>query len=308
MKISTSKLAIKLNIQAKDLFDKLLNEWYIELSDWDDKWIITEKWMKSWWEIKNSKKFWNYIVWPEDISFEKKPLEAPKIITKQNLISVSKVAENFGIWARRANQIISELWWTEKTIKWWFLTDLWKSVWWKEFKHTIFWVSYTKWPESILENSSFLHALWIDEKEPEEIEIIEKVKKIIKKDELDLDFRDKFPAKYRTKDGHNVRSRWEVLIDNALYEYGLAHAYERKLPIEEDVYSDFYIPSKNWSKAVYIEYWGIEENEKYSKRKDDKIAIYKKYNLNLLSLENKHIDNLDDYLPMLLLEYWIKVD
>jgi hypothetical protein len=41
-----------------------------------------------------------------------------------------------------------------------------------------------------------------------------------------------------------VRSRGELVIDNSLYEYGLAHAYERKLPVEEDVYSDFYIPAK----------------------------------------------------------------
>ena len=53
-------------------------------------------------------------------------------------------------------------------------------------------------------------------------------------------------------DGHYVRSRAEVMVDNWLYTNGFAHAYERKLPIEQDVYSDFFIKDGN----VYISDWG----------------------------------------------------
>tara|TARA_R110000787_G_scaffold55239_2_gene127641 strand:- start:5078 stop:5230 length:153 start_codon:yes stop_codon:yes gene_type:complete len=35
-----------------------------------------------------------------------------------------------------------------------------------------------------------------------------------------------------------------MLIDNWLYMAETVHAYERKLPIEEDVYCDFYIPTR----------------------------------------------------------------
>lgn len=49
-------------------------------------------------------------------------------------------------------------------------------------------------------------------------------------------FREKFPATHRAADGHMVRSRAEMLIDNWLYMAEIVHAYERKLPIEEDVY------------------------------------------------------------------------
>jgi hypothetical protein len=35
-----------------------------------------------------------------------------------------------------------------------------------------------------------------------------------------------------------------MLIDNALYEFKLVHAYERKLPVKEDIYTDFYLPSQ----------------------------------------------------------------
>ena len=92
-----------------------------------------------------------------------------------------------------------------------------------------------------------------------------------------------------------------------MYEYWLVHAYERKLPIEENIYCDFYIPSRLWSSAVYVEYWWLEDWE-YNERKNIKKEVYKKYNLNLIEIENKHIDNLADYLPKMLLAFWIKVD
>ena len=117
------------------------------------------------------------------------------------------------------------------------------------------------------------------------------------------DFREKFKAEFRTNDGHYVRSKAEVLICNYLYQNGIAHAYERKLPVEEEIYSDFYI-SKG---KVYIEYWGYENNDKYIKRKEVKQDIYKKYNLNLIELNDKDVQQLDDVLPKMLLYFGIKV-
>ena len=121
-------------------------------------------------------------------------------------------------------------------------------------------------------------------------------------------FREKFEAKHRTIDGHYVRSKAEMLIDNWLYQYGLIHAYERKLPIESDVYCDFYIPSGNGRpQAVYIEFWGLENDAKYLERKKKKIAIYKEEGLSLIELTDEDIQNIDDILPKKLLQYKIKV-
>ncbi|MBN2825103.1 MAG: hypothetical protein JXQ76_07270 [Campylobacterales bacterium] len=82
----------------------------------------------------------------------------------------------------------------------------------------------------------------------------------------------------------------------------LVHAYERKLPIEEEVYCDFYLPSGK----VYIEYWGMEEDAKYLQRKQAKKAIYEKYNFNLIELSDEDVLNLDDVLPRLLLKFDIQ--
>ncbi len=94
-----------------------------------------------------------------------------------------------------------------------------------------------------------------------------------------------------------------MIIDNTLYQYGLVHAYERKLPIDENVLSDFYIPAGK----VYIEYWGMESDPKYADRKKKKIEIYKKHDINLIELTDSDIQNLDDHLPKKLLKFGIKV-
>ena len=95
-----------------------------------------------------------------------------------------------------------------------------------------------------------------------------------------------------------------MLIDNWLYMSGIAHAYERQLPVEEDAICDFYIPEGK----VYIEYWGIENDARYTARKKAKLEIYKKHGLNLIELTDDHIKNLDDHLPKMLLKHNIVVN
>jgi len=114
----------------------------------------------------------------------------------------------------------------------------------------------------------------------------------------DNNFRSKFPANYRTEDGHMVRSKTEQIIDNWLYRREIVHAYERRVPIEEELYCDFFIPIGK----VWIEYWGLEE-KKYLKRKELKKELYKKYDKNLIDLTDKDIENLDDILPLKLRPY-----
>jgi hypothetical protein len=66
--------------------------------------------------------------------------------------------------------------------------------------------------------------------------------------------------------------------------------------------SDFYIPTGN----VYIEYWGYENEPMYLARKKKKIDLYNKYGFNLIELQDKEVQNLDDVLPRLLLKYGVQ--
>ena len=57
---------------------------------------------------------------------------------------------------------------------------------------------------------------------------------------------------------------------------------------------------------VYIEYWGYENDSKYLARKKKKIELYNKYGFNLIELQDKEVQNLDDVLPRLLLKYGVQ--
>lgn len=256
-KISTSALAKKNWVSGKELLEFLEKNDFIKIKK---KWIfssdlikvLTILWKENWWELKTWTKYWDYIVWPEDFDpYKKLNIENIKYM------SVTELSKIFNVSAKKLNLVISEIGWMESTIKWWKLTKLWESIWWKEFVYEKTGKEYIRWTEVIIENTILKDSLNSDTQPDQKAEITDK----------ELEFRKKFPPTCRAKDWHNVRSRGEMLIDNALYEFKLVHAYERKVPIQESMYTDFYLPPQRWGKGVYIEYWGYENEEKYLKRK-----------------------------------------
>lgn len=127
----------------------------------------------------------------------------------------------------------------------------------------------------------------------------EKLKEQIQKmaytdDSGDSDPRKKWPAKYRCRDGHYVRSRAELLIDNWLFSERINHVYEKQVTFQnnEKCLCDFYLPDH----SAYIEFWG-KTDEYYIKRKNVKTALYKTLkNVRLIELDDKSLENLDDIL------------
>lgn len=104
-------------------------------------------------------------------------------------------------------------------------------------------------------------------------------------------------GKYVAEDGHRVRSRGELLIDNWLYHRGVLHAYERLIQASKDsrMRCDFYIPIVD----LYIEYWGLDTPE-YLERRQEKEELYRTMGLTLLSVENTDIYDLDACLSKIL--------
>jgi len=115
---------------------------------------------------------------------------------------------------------------------------------------------------------------------------------------IEEDYRKKYPRRYRTQDGHYVRTKSEAIIDNWLYNNMIVHAYERKVPIKEDIHCDFFIPQAK----CYIEYWGMED-EAYLERKKKKQKLYRKHKLKLIELTEADIENIDDVLPKKLMKF-----
>ena len=96
--------------------------------------------------------------------------------------------------------------------------------------------------------------------------------------------------RFKTEDGHLVRSKSEMLIDNWFYNNGIVHAYESRVPIPEDMECDFFVPLA----GKYVEYWGLEEKEEYRKRMDKKRSRYSRNNLDLVELRDRDIQKLSD--------------
>ena len=118
------------------------------------------------------------------------------------------------------------------------------------------------------------------------------------KREFKIDFNEKFPATFfKAIDGHYVRSEAEQTIDNFLFRNGIIHAYEKRLPGDKCFYCDFYIPPiDKITQSVYIEYWEVENDEKYLERKNTKLEIYKREQLQLIEITKNNLKNLKVYL------------
>lgn len=110
-----------------------------------------------------------------------------------------------------------------------------------------------------------------------------------------IDFRKRHPAEYRCKDGHYVRSPSETRIDDWLSENRIFHAYEpvARVPKADEFIPDLLVYDQN-NAPVYIEYWGIENDERYLENKRRKLRIYDEYGLHHIDLgKNEVMDNLD---------------
>jgi len=228
--------------------------------------------------------------------------ESTSALSKE-MLSATKIAQEFDVSGQKLNLLLNELGWTYKPRhgKGWAATKQGKRQGAEARKVSTSGVPYLVWPSKIVQSNVLRRAISDFKGEP-----LQNSPTTASSDASSdyEDFRKKYDAGYRCMDGHYVRSRAEVIVDNWLYTNGIAHAYERRLPIEEDVYSDFYIKSGN----VYIEFWGMESNEKYAKRKAIKQQIYSDNEFNLIELNDEELTLIDDVLPRKLLRFGITVN
>ena len=299
-RISTTALSKKYNIPTKEMFARLLQLSLIEKRD--DLWCLTDLGVKRGGKFINSKRFGKYITWPEGFQLDN--------VGTEELITATTIGKKFSLSANKINYILSELGWARKGLKGWKITIQGKKQGGLQDEDKKSGIPFIRWPESILNSKILLGTIQdVTGTVPDAIRDAYAPKELRESTSEETSstpaadyFRDKFEAKHRATDGHFVRSKAEMLIDNWLYMAEIIHAYERKLPIEEDVFSDFYIPTGK----VYIEYWGYDNNPKYLARKKAKQKLYEKYGFNLIELEDKDVLNLDDVLPRLLLRHGVQ--
>lgn len=286
-RISTTQLSKRFGLPTRDLFASLTELGLVARID--EQWVLTDKGREAGGDYRESKQYGRYIVWPDDLPI---PSPAPG----EKMLSATALGEAFELPARRVNQVLSEHGWIKKHLKGWLVTPLGKLSGGQQRENTQSGVPFVVWPSAVLENAALRDTIGqlrgVGQPETSmPAEVVESLS----------GFRERFPPKLRTADGHYVRSRAEMLIDNWLYTAEIVHAYERRLPLEEEVYCDFYLPAGK----VYIEFWGLESDAQYRARQEEKLAIYRKYQLNLIELHDADIAQLDEILPRQLLKFGI---
>lgn len=220
------------------------------------------------------------------------------------MLTAKVLGEYFKIEAKQINRVLAELSWIERDgEQGWKPTALGEKL--KARKNVYFKnnVPYVVWHPDICKSRILQKA--VEEFLSVELSPLEPEKSAsmnVDADDKAESFRDKFPPAIRAMDGHMVRSRGEAMIDDRLYGLRIVHAYERMVPIEEDMYCDFHLPEYN----LYVEFWGMESNPKYKARKEKKLELYRQNGLQLIEVKDEHIDNLEDYLIGQLVKFGYK--
>ncbi|NOJ21727.1 glycerol kinase [Vibrio coralliilyticus] len=282
-KISTTALAKLRQTDAKQLFQELKLAGYINRSE--DAWVLTELGEKFGGEYVQHQKFGQFIVWPENLLID-------TAATSGKSLSASQIGERFSLNAKKINQLLQELGWLQKVNAGWEVTANGLKVGGYQREDKESGNHFAVWHDSIIRNKRLKQSV---------IEFSGQDAEAHATDRSISSFRQKFEAKHRTLDGHYVRSKAELKIDNWLYMNGIVHAYDRQLPIEEDVLSDFYLPTGK----VYLQYWGRDTGVFPENEKADIKRIYEQHQFDLIEVEPDDIDKLDDVLPAKLREFGI---
>ena len=225
--------------------------------------------------------------------------EEPK---KKETLTATKMGEALGFSSKEINAALTSIGFIKKSEEGYELIkeDLGEQ---KKFEKTPF----VAWYPSILKNEVFLSALKKEDKPYKPVPILPTKKVVVapvkdKKKVFKFD-RKQFDAEYRTQSGHDVRSRGEVIVADWLYSHFFSFSYEKRLPIVEELYSDFFLNKEK----LYIEVWGLEST-KYLDRKEKKIKMYAENGYKMIGLDDDDIKNIDDFLPLKLAELGFKID
>lgn len=84
--------------------------------------------------------------------------------------------------------------------------------------------------------------------------------------------------RFTAADGHEVRSTYELRVDNWLHEHGLAHELEPRYPFDRRYRADFLVAN------TFIEVWGVTNNPRYTQRRQWKVEQCERYGVPLIQI------------------------
>ena len=318
--LSTSALAKRLELTSKVLFELLQEKAWIERAD--DQWKLTGKGQFEGGDYIQSKKYGEYIGWPESI-IENRIFDELFNRPLRTRIIAKDVANS----SHRFNALLVERGWQKRFHRGWVLTEAGKQVGGSEGQDEETGVPFTLWPRDIL-NIDWLQSALEKLSSPEPMNSPEPVRspaplskpkqtennKRQQKSEKASDSKSEPQAElnlvcssaeppFTTLDGHIALFSEDALVDNWLYLMGVSHCYRYQMADAALGIADFYLPSAQ----VYVEVWHSGEQGKAMSLKLGRLEHYKKIKANVIEVQQDQTHKLDQTLPKALLGFGITV-
>lgn len=268
--LSTSALAKKLGKSSRQMFAELEALGWIQREE--EHWKLTAKGTFEGGDYKESKRFGTYVVWPASVT-EHRALVNPD----SQLLSAAGVGKLLSCSAVQMNRILNELGWIERHIKGWRLTDAGTRYGGRQAEDARSGIPYVLWPEMITLHPA-LQASRMDTQRSVRLPVDTEV--------------------YACLDGHQLSGAGLQQIDDWLYTAGIVHACQRRLPVDEEAFCDFYIPAAR----LYIEFWDEQDSSGYLAEKMRRKELYQRYQLNMIELSVDDLPELDETLSRRLLK------
>jgi len=289
-KLSTTALARKLEIPVQQLFATLRDYGWIRRVG--ENWALTPKGEFEGGSYRRSQRYGSYIVWPENV--DQHPMLAG--IESNQRLSAPSLSRDFpGLHAQQVNRALAEIGLQRRTVLGWELTELGHAFGGQQEESRNSNALYVTWPHEFVDHPVIRRELSQLSGQPGGTQAAEG----------DADLFDNAAACSRGNagiDGHELRSPLQTRVCDWLYVAQLAHAVRRALPVEELVYSDFYLPRG----SVYIDCWEEHASASELSGRLRKRELYRLHELRHIELNERDSQQLDEVLGKGLLAFGIR--
>jgi hypothetical protein len=285
-KVSTTALARKLELPTQQLFATLRDYgWIVRQSD---TWVLTNKGEFEGGEYVDSRRYGRYIVWPEALA-EHRMLAA--IESTQRITAAGLRRYYSALHPRQINRVLAELGFQQHTVLGWELTAQGKKLGGQQRESENSGAFYITWPHEIADHPAVNREL-------ERLAGMD-----VGRQGVEGDLFEQAEQCWHGIDGHILDSQLEQQVCNWLYLAQLPHAYRRALPVEEELLVDFYLPSAR----IYLECWEDAEPAERLSLKLRKRDVLASLQLEVLEINARDRDRLDETLGRALLDRGIRV-
>ena len=290
-KLSTTALAKKLNLPAQQLFATFRDYGWIQRRG--ESWTLTHKGEFEGGSYQNSRRYGRYIVWPETL--EMHPLLAA-IESNQRITAANMRRYYPRLHPRQINRALAELGLQHHSILGWELTQLGRTLGGQQEESENSGAFYVTWPHEVIDHPVIHRELTRQS---------DQIQPPAHADDVEPDLFESAAdnvSHCAGIDGHVLQSALQMRVCNWLYLAQLAHAYQRPLPVEEEICADFYLPAGN----IYIDCWDADVPARELSGKLHRRELYRELGLRAIEINDGDVERLDEVLGRGLLAFGIR--